>query len=200
MNRWQRCQKRAFDILLSLAGLLVLWPVILVTWGLALRDTGASGLFVQERIGLHGRPFRLVKLRTMRPVGGSTVTTRDDARVTWLGRKLRKWKLDELPQLWNVLKGEMSLVGPRPTVAEDYARMTQRQAQRDTTPPGITGLAQINGNTALSWPQRIEYDLRYIETWSLLLDVRILFGTARLAVSGRIETHPASEDEWVEGK
>jgi undecaprenyl phosphate N,N'-diacetylbacillosamine 1-phosphate transferase len=134
----------------------------------------------------------------MRSVLGmvSSTTTKNDPRVTRVGNVLRKTKIDELPQLLNVLNGTMSLVGPRPTVAEDVARMDATQRRRCDVRPGITGLAQVSGSTALSWPERIKYDLQYVDNVSLLLDIQILLKTVALLLTMRAETHPASADEW----
>lgn len=195
MSRGGRALKRGFDVLAAGAGLLVLWPVILVTWRLAARDTEASGFFMQERVGLHGRPFRLVKLRTMRPVGGSTVTTRDDTRITPLGRQLRKWKLDELPQLWNVLKGDMSLVGPRPDVPGFADSLELEDRTILTVRPGITGPATLKYrneeeilssvenpeayNRIVIWPDKIRLNRAYVENWSFATDLIIIWRTLR---------------------
>lgn len=158
-------------------------------------------LFVQERVGLNERPFWIYKFRTMHvePAGSAScdsVTVLDDPRLFRGARLLRKWKIDELPQLLNVMNGTMSLVGPRPTVREDHDRMTVRQRRRVTVKPGITGLAQICGGTSLLWPQRIEYDLQYIDQKSIWLDLTVLFRTLVLVVTGRADTHPPGNDEW----
>ena len=192
--------KRTFDLAVALAALVALLPLLVLTAiYIKIRSPGPV-FFTQQRIGRGGKPFRLWKFRTMHaqpPVdAASSVTTRDDARVFAGGSMLRKLKLDELPQLWNVVTGTMSLVGPRPTVAEDYQRMTPRQRERCVVRPGITGLAQIRGNTSLSWPERIEWDLRYIDERSLWLDLRILAETCWLVLAARAETHPPGEDEW----
>jgi lipopolysaccharide/colanic/teichoic acid biosynthesis glycosyltransferase len=153
--------------------------------------------FVQERIGLDEQPFKVYKLRTMRATGDRrSVTLMDDPRVFFMGRLARKLKIDELPQLLNVLNGTMSLVGPRPTVQEDYERMNRRQRSRCRVLPGLTGLAQVRGNTSLTWPQRIEYDLFYVENQSLWLDLKILARTALLVLTFRAETHPQGISEW----
>ena len=177
---------------------MLLWWLILLAFIFSTADTRRCGFFVQQRVGMNGRLFRVIKIRTMRDVKAisTSVTRENDPRITPLGRFWRKTKIDELPQLINVILGQMSLVGPRPTVKEDYQRMDQRQRKRVTVKPGLTGLAQISGNTALSWPERIEYDLKYINEWSIELDLKIIMKTFQLILSGKAETHPSSGDEW----
>ena len=196
-------QKRALDLALALPALLVAAPLIglCVLWVRAVSP--GPGFFRQERIGQDGRPFPILKLRTMhaRPPGdgGGATTLRHDPRLIKGARTLRRLKLDELPQLWHVLEGRMSLVGPRPTVAADVLRMTPAQRQRLLVPPGLTGLAQVQGNTALSWPQRIERDLAYVRNLSVAQDLRILGRTVAQILSGRADTHPPGDDEWGDG-
>ena len=142
------------------------------------------------------------KLRTMSIVQPgelrSTVSIKGDPRLIPGGAILRRLKIDEVPQIFNVLKGEMSLVGPRPTVEEDYLLMDSSQRRRCDVLPGLTGLAQIRGNTSLSWPERIKHDLEYISQWNMWLDVKILLQTAALALVGNLHTDPKSFDEWEE--
>jgi len=156
---------------------------------LAIRlEGGGSVLYRQQRIGLGGEPFELLKLRTMRagsdPVGVGTVVARDDPRVTRVGRLLRRTSLDELPNLVNVLRGEMAIVGPRPTIAAQVEDYTPRQHRRHEVKPGITGWAQIQGRAGIEWDERIELDLEYVERRSLALDLRILVRTIGLTLSG----------------
>jgi lipopolysaccharide/colanic/teichoic acid biosynthesis glycosyltransferase len=143
----------------------------------------------QRRVGKDGRPFELLKLRTMVPgaesLGAGIYVLEGDPRITRVGRLLRRFSLDELPNLVNVLRGELAIVGPRPTVQEQVDRYTERQRRRLEVKPGITGWAQINGRTSLSWPERIELDVWYVEHRSLRLDLRILARTARLLATGR---------------
>jgi lipopolysaccharide/colanic/teichoic acid biosynthesis glycosyltransferase len=143
----------------------------------------------QRRVGRHGEPFELWKLRTMVPgaetMGAGIYIVEGDARITRVGRLLRRFSLDELPNLVNVLKGELALVGPRPTVQEQVDRYTDRQRRRLEVKPGITGWAQVNGRTSLPWPERIELDVWYVEHRSLRLDLRILARTVRMLASGR---------------
>lgn len=170
--------KRAFDFTAALLGLVVLSPVILVVALLVRLLLGAPVLFRQMRPGLHGRPFTLLKFRTMTDARDASGALRSDAeRLTGFGRALRATSLDELPQLWNVLTGEMSLVGPRPLLMEYLPLYSPRQATRHDVRPGITGWAQVNGRNALSWEERLEMDAWYAEHRSFALDLRILLRT-----------------------
>jgi lipopolysaccharide/colanic/teichoic acid biosynthesis glycosyltransferase len=152
------------------------------------RDSPGPALFRQRRVGLHGRPFEVLKFRSMvdgaEGMGAGLAVTEADERITRAGRVLRRLSLDELPQLLNVVRGEMSLVGPRPTVPAQVARYTPRQRGRLRARPGITGLAQVSGRAALPWSERIEIDLRYVEGWSMRMDLGILLRTARVVVLG----------------
>ncbi len=164
--------KRVFEIAVVLltAGV---WVPLLALALLAVRVAlGRPILFVQERTGLGGRPFRLVKLRTMREGDGP-----DDERLTRTGRWLRAASLDELPELWHVLRGEMSLVGPRPLPVHYLPRYTPEQARRHEVRPGITGWAQVNGRNTLTWEQKFEYDVWYVDHRSFWLDLKILWRT-----------------------
>ncbi len=172
MGSIQRRLKRGVDIVVAVVGLVMLAPVIALI-ALAVRlDLGAPVLFRQPRPGLCGRPFVLMKFRTMTAGEGA-----DDARTTRLGRTLRAWSLDELPQLWNVLKGEMSLVGPRPLLMRYLPLYSPDQARRHEVRPGLTGLAQVSGRNALSWEDRFALDVRYVDEASLPLDLMILWRT-----------------------
>lgn len=196
----QLALKRALDISLSGTALVLLSPLLL---GLALfiklRSPGPV-FFRQSRVGLNGAEFSLLKFRSMHcdqaALPNSATTRRADPRVFPGGETIRKYKLDELPQIVNVLRGDMSVVGPRPTVREDHERMTPQQRRRVSVRPGLSGLAQINGNTALRWPERIVLDLEYIDTLSLWNDIRIILRTFGLIFTGRADTHPTSDDEW----
>jgi len=149
-------------------------------------------LFRQTRAGRDGRPFEMVKFRTM-AVGDNPIIP-DRSRVTTAGRWLRRTSLDELPNLINVARAEMSIVGPRPTMAYQVERYDQRQRQRLAVRPGLTGLAQIRGRNALSWAERIDHDLEYVETQSAALDLRILVATVSVLVSGAgVEGHPVDD-------
>ena len=190
--------KRALDILVSLLVLMFLGWFILIFFIISSLVHRSNGLFTQERIGKNAKPFKIMKLKTMKKIPGysSTTTTKEDPRVTAFGNFLRKSKIDELPQVFNVLLGEMSLVGPRPTVREDYEKMNDQQRRRFEVAPGITGIAQINGNTALPWPKRIEYDIEYVDTVSLGVDLVIIWKTFLMLLSSNAETHPTSSNEW----
>jgi lipopolysaccharide/colanic/teichoic acid biosynthesis glycosyltransferase len=181
--------KRALDRLGALVLLVVTSP-LLATACIAIRlESAGSPIYRQRRVGKDGAPFDLFKLRTMvsgaETMGAGLAVDEDDPRITRVGRFLRRFSLDELPNLLNVLRGEMSLVGPRPTVQEQVSQYTERQRRRLSVEPGITGWAQIKGRAALPWHERIELDLWYVENWSLRLDLRILLSTARLLLSGR---------------
>lgn len=170
------------DFTLSLLGLLALAPIILLLMLLVRVKLGAPIIFIQPRPGLGGKPFRMVKFRTMtdaRDGVGNLLPDRE--RLTPFGMFMRKSSLDELPELWNVLKGEMSLVGPRPLLMEYLPLYNPDQARRHEVRPGITGWAQVNGRNAISWEEKFEYDVWYVDHQSLVLDMKILFMTlARL--------------------
>lgn len=168
--------KRAFDVVVSGLMLAVLWPVMVVVAALIRVKLGSPVLFRQERPGLHGEPFELVKFRTMRDGSGT-----DAERLTSFGKTLRSTSLDELPELLNVLKGDMSLVGPRPLLMQYLPAYDERQSRRHDVRPGLTGLAQIEGRNELSWPERLETDVHYVETQSLIGDIKILFRTLQVA-------------------
>jgi lipopolysaccharide/colanic/teichoic acid biosynthesis glycosyltransferase len=179
---------RVLDVVLAAALLVVTAPLLaLATVAIRLESRGPV-FYRQLRVGRDGRPFELWKLRTMVPgaesMGAGIYVIEGDARITRTGRLLRRFSLDELPNLVNVLRGEMSIVGPRPTVQEQVDRYTDRQRRRLEVRPGITGWAQINGRTSLPWPERIELDVWYVEHRSLRLDLRILARTARMLATG----------------
>ncbi len=170
--------QRIIDALVSGVALIVLSPVLAVVTILVRRNLGSPVLFVQERPGRNGRIFRLYKFRTMRDaVGPDGAVLSDAERLTPFGARLRSTSLDELPEFINVLKGDMSLVGPRPLLPEYLPLYNGRQARRHEVRPGITGLAQVRGRNALSWEERFEYDVEYVENRTLALDARILWDT-----------------------
>jgi len=181
----------------------VLAPLLVLAYALVRLTSGGGGFYIQDRAGRDGRIFPLVKFRTMRAdhvhdPNPSIVIDEQHEAVTAVGRLLRRYKLDEIPQLFNVLAGHMSLVGPRPTVPEQIAGYDDFQRQRLLVPPGITGLAQINGGTGLTWDERIEWDVYYVHRRSALLDLKILLLTVVGVLSGlekRVrrlgEVHPA---------
>lgn len=174
----QNFLKRTIDILGASICLLFLWPLILVLVGLIAWRMGRPVIFHQVRTGLHGKSFGMVKFRTMtdaRDEAGNLLP--DGDRLTALGRWLRSSSLDELPELINVLKGDMSLVGPRPLLPEYLPFYSPSQARRHETRPGLTGWAQVNGRNTSSWEQRFNHDTWYVDNWSLFLDIRIMFMT-----------------------
>jgi len=174
----QRAIKRAIDLAGAAAGLVLLWPLLLVI-ALAVRlRLGAPVLFRQARPGLHGRPFELLKFRTMTDARDAAGRLLSDAeRLTPLGRRLRSTSLDELPELINVVRGEMSLVGPRPLLMAYLPHYTPEQARRHEVRPGITGWAAVQDRNATSWERRMRQDVWYVDHWSLALDLRILLLT-----------------------
>jgi lipopolysaccharide/colanic/teichoic acid biosynthesis glycosyltransferase len=179
---------RALDVVLASILLVVTSPVLAVA-ALAIRLESRGPVFYRQlRVGRDGEPFELWKLRTMLPgaesMGAGLYVLEGDPRITRTGRLLRRFSLDELPNLINVLKGDMAIVGPRPTVQEQVDRYTDRQRRRLEVKPGITGWAQINGRTSLPWPERIELDVWYVENRSFRLDLRILLKTARMLATG----------------
>ena len=180
---------RALDLAIAGVLLTVTGPFLgLAALAIKLESRGPV-FYRQRRVGKDGRPFELLKLRTMVPgaetMGAGIYVLEGDARITRVGRLLRRFSLDELPNLVNVLRGELAIVGPRPTVQEQVDRYTERQRRRLEVKPGITGWAQINGRTSLPWPERIELDVWYVEHRSLRLDLRILARTARMLASGQ---------------
>jgi lipopolysaccharide/colanic/teichoic acid biosynthesis glycosyltransferase len=175
--------KRLFDIVVSMVALVLLALPMLVLMLLIRVKLGAPVFFKQVRPGLHGKPFRMVKFRTMtdeRDIAG--VLLPDSVRLTSFGRFLRSSSLDELPELWNVLKGDMSLVGPRPLLMEYVPLYSKQQLRRHEVRPGITGWAQVNGRNALSWDKKFELDVWYVDHQSMLVDINILRLTAMKVV------------------
>jgi lipopolysaccharide/colanic/teichoic acid biosynthesis glycosyltransferase len=168
-------RKRAFDLLLTIPILVLLSPFFLILGILVRWRLGSPVLFTQQRPGLGGSLFELYKFRSMRNLYSTTGDLLpDEQRITPFGRFLRSTSLDELPELWNVLRGEMSLVGPRPLLMQYLDRYTPRQARRHEVLPGITGWAQIHGRNVLAWDEKFELDVWYVENWSTWLDIRIL--------------------------
>ena len=182
-------RKRALDLVLGSAALVVASPVLAVA-AVAIRlETHGHAIYRQRRVGRGGKPFLLFKLRTMvtgaEHMGAGLAVDEGDARITRLGAWLRRTSFDEIPNRVNVLRGHMSLVGPRPTVQVQVDRYSERQRRRLDALPGITGWAQINGRASLPWHERIELDLWYVEHASLALDLRILWRTVRMVLGGR---------------
>jgi lipopolysaccharide/colanic/teichoic acid biosynthesis glycosyltransferase len=179
---------RALDVTVAVVVLALAAPLLVVAAVAIKLESRGPVLYRQRRVGLNGEPFELWKLRTMVPkaetMGAGVYVLEGDPRITRVGRLLRRFSLDELPNLVNVLKGEMAIVGPRPTVQEQVDRYTDRQRRRLEVKPGITGWAQVNGRTSLPWPERIELDVWYVEHRSLWLDLRILAKTAWMLATG----------------
>jgi lipopolysaccharide/colanic/teichoic acid biosynthesis glycosyltransferase len=180
--------KRALDVVLAATGLVVGSPVVLAAIAAIRIESPGHPIYRQRRVGRGGRQFDLYKLRTMvhgaEHVGAGMAVNEGDPRITRVGAFLRRTSLDELPNLVNVLRGEMSIVGPRPTIPVQVQQYTERQRGRLAVKPGITGWAQINGRASLPWSERIELDLWYVEHWSLALDLRILGRTLSLLARG----------------
>jgi lipopolysaccharide/colanic/teichoic acid biosynthesis glycosyltransferase len=170
--------KRIFDLLLTILGLALLAPILLVVAVLVGIYHGSPVIFTQKRPGFKGTPFHIYKFRTMTDARDENGAPLPDAeRLTRLGRFLRSSSLDELPELFNVLRGEMSLVGPRPLLMQYLERYSPEQARRHDALPGITGWAQINGRNALTWDDKFRLDVWYVDNWSLWLDIKIIFLT-----------------------
>jgi lipopolysaccharide/colanic/teichoic acid biosynthesis glycosyltransferase len=189
--------RRAFDLAAASLLLFVVSPLLLVAaLAIVLEDRGPV-LYRQRRVGKDGKEFELIKLRTMvvgaEKVGAGWAVNEGDSRITGVGRLLRRLSLDELPQLWNVLRGEMSLIGPRPTLAYQVERYTPRQRRRLEVKPGITGWAQIHGRAKLPWDARIELDVWYVEHRSAWLDLQILARTPLALVTG---TYKGTTGGW----
>jgi lipopolysaccharide/colanic/teichoic acid biosynthesis glycosyltransferase len=189
--------KRGTDIVVSAMGLILISPLmLLIAVAIRLTSTGPA-LFIQERVGRAGETYRLVKFRTMYEgshairedvlgsIAGDPQSYKSDPRITPFGRFLRRWSLDELPQLWNVLRGEMSLVGPRPLLVEELPLLGTSDHRRHLTKPGVTGLWQVAGRKEVEWPERMQMDLRYVEHWSPTLDLVILVKTFKAVATGR---------------
>lgn len=187
--------KRLFDIIAASMALLLLSPVILVVAWQVRRKLGSPVLFRQTRPGLHGQPFEMVKFRTMldaQDESGSPLP--DSERMTPFGRFLRSTSLDELPELWNVVKGDMSLVGPRPLAMAYLPLYSPVQARRHEVRPGVTGWAQINGRNSITWIKKFEMDVWYVDHQSLMLDIKILFLTIKKVLS-RSDVQEGGQDQ-----
>ena len=187
MRRLNLAVKRTADIIFSAAGLIVLMPILLISAILLEIFMPGPLFFKQQRVGKNGRLFNILKFRSMKvdkALEASHDFTRDAERMTPFGKLLRRTKIDELPQLWNVLVGDMSLVGPRPTVKEQTDKYNDYQRQRLNMRPGMTGLAQVNGNVSLTWDERFVYDIEYVNNFSVLLDIKILCKTVLVVIMG----------------
>jgi lipopolysaccharide/colanic/teichoic acid biosynthesis glycosyltransferase len=187
---------RALDAAIAGAGLVLASPVLgLAALGIKLQ--GGPVFYRQTRVGLDGEDFELLKLRTMvvgaEKLGSGFAIDRGDPRITWLGRFLRRTSIDELPQLWNVLRGDMSVIGPRPTLRYQVEQYDEHQRRRLSVKPGLTGWAQVNGRAALPWPKRIELDVWYVEHRSPRVDVQILLRTPLALFRG---TYRGAKGGW----
>jgi lipopolysaccharide/colanic/teichoic acid biosynthesis glycosyltransferase len=180
--------RRAVDIVVSSCALLISSPVLAVAMLAVRLESRGLVIYRQRRVGRDGRPFDVLKLRTMvdgaEHIGAGLAVNENDSRITRVGALLRRTSLDELPNLLNVLRGEMSLIGPRPTLPVQVEQYSERQRGRLAVKPGITGWAQVNGRTSLPWSERIELDLYYIAHRSLALDLRILWRTVAMVLGG----------------
>jgi lipopolysaccharide/colanic/teichoic acid biosynthesis glycosyltransferase len=178
-------KKRALDLAIAIPGLVVALPLLAWIGWRVRRESGSPVFFLQRRPGFRNRPFTILKFRTMVQVRDQAgVLATDAERLTRVGRWLRQSSLDELPELLNVIQGEMSLVGPRPLLPRYLVRYTPEQARRHEVPPGITGWAQVNGRNALSWEQKFELDVWYVDNWSVALDCKILWLTLGKVLRG----------------
>lgn len=170
--------KRLIDIIISVSGLIILFPIILLLIILVYFKLGSPVFFVQERVGKNNKVFKMIKFRTMKDIkdkNGEVLS--DEERLTSFGKMLRSLSLDELPELINIIKGDMSIVGPRPLLKEYIPLYSDEQIRRHNVLPGLTGWAQINGRNAISWTEKFKLDIWYVENWSLLLDIKIFFLT-----------------------
>lgn len=178
MKKFELTIKRLFDILCALGGIIVLSPIFIICAILIRTNLGSPIFFRQRRIGKDNKEFEMIKFRTMKDAfdkDGNALP--DDQRMTKLGKVLRSLSLDELPELINILKGDMSLIGPRPLLIQYLPLYNERQIKRHNVTPGLTGWAQINGRNSLTWTEKFELDVWYVENWSLGLDIKIFFMT-----------------------
>lgn len=187
MKSFRLAVKRLFDIIFGSVCLLILSPVLLVSVLLIEVFMPGPVFFMQRRVGRNGKEFNILKFRSMKVDKEAEKNhdfSKDEERMTAFGNLMRRLKIDELPQLINVIKGDMSLVGPRPTVKEQTDLYTEYQRRRLDMRPGMTGLAQVNGNTALTWDERIVFDVEYVSNYTLLLDAKILLKTVAVVICG----------------
>ena len=190
--------KRLLDIILSLLGIILLSPIFIMAFILIILGDGFPIFYFQNRVGLSHNKFKIIKFRTMRKqmAGFGLTSFKNDPRYFIGSKFLRGFKIDELPQLVNVITGDMSLIGPRPTVVEDYSKMNIEQKERFNVRPGLTGLAQISGNTSLRWPERIKLDIHYIKNLSFRFDLEILFKTIIMLINNKLDSDPPERGEW----
>lgn len=177
---YERFLKRPLDFLCALFAMIVLSPVLLVVAVMVRIKLGSPILFRQERPGLNGRIFKLYKFRTMLPPKDGVIDPlQDAARLTPFGRKLRSTSLDELPELFNILKGDMAVVGPRPLLVQYLSRYNEHQARRNEVRPGFTGLAQVHGRNSISWEEKFDWDVKYVDRITFIGDVKIILNTVK---------------------
>ena len=186
--RLQIMIKSILDFIFSLLFLIILLPVFIIIATAIILDSKGSAFFIQERVGKDGKLFKVYKFRTMyqnnqQVKSDNYYTEENDPRITKVGRFLRKTSLDELPQLINIIKGEMSFIGPRPTLKYQVDQYNEFQLQRLKMKPGVTGWAQVNGRNSIPWPERIKYDIYYVNNYSLFFDLKILFKTIKVVLS-----------------
>ncbi len=200
MTRAQQFTKRVLDFVFALLVLIIFWPVFLILYVIVKLDSPGPAIFRQERLGKDGKPFTCYKFRTMvdkaphmRKADGSAYTGEDDPRITRVGRFLRKSSLDELPQFINVLKGDMSMVGPRPEQVDQVQYYSERHKKRLLVKPGMTSWASIRGRNELPWEKRLDLDAEYVESYSLGLDIRIFLLTLPMIISTRGAFGPQDE-------
>ena len=184
---YKHCFKRVIDFTIALIALLILWPILLIIYiWLTIANPGAGALFLQERPGKDEKIFRVMKFKSMtdeRDADGNLLPDKD--RITAVGRFVRKTSIDELPQLINVLKGDMALIGPRPLLPEYLPYYTEREKLRHTVRPGISGWAQVNGRNNVTWDQKLELDVYYVEHLSLWMDIKVLLTTIKNVLGGK---------------
>jgi lipopolysaccharide/colanic/teichoic acid biosynthesis glycosyltransferase len=199
-SAWDRLTRRALDLAIAVPTAVISFPVVVLAAIVIRLESPGGALFRQTRAGLHGETFTIYKLRTMvsgaEHFGAGLAVLDGDSRITRSGAFLRRYSLDELPNLWNVIRGEMSIVGPRPTLTSQVEQYTEHQRRRLDVPPGITGWAQINGRASLPWAERIELDIWYVEHRTLRLDLKILARTIGQVRSGRGLYHPDASGGW----
>lgn len=175
--------KRIFDFLLALALIVLLIPLFLITSFLIVLELKGSPIFIQKRIGFNNSFFRIYKFKTMKPISKSDISVHDTSRITKFGKVLRSLSIDELPQLLNILMGDMSFVGPRPLLLEYLPLYSKEQIKRHNVIPGITGWSQVNGRNSISWKEKFELDIWYVNNQSFLLDLKIIIKTFLVVIS-----------------
>lgn len=180
---YERLIKRPLDFICALLAIVVLSPIMIIIAVLVLINLGTPIIFAQDRPGKNGKVFKLYKFRTMLPATDSIIDPKQDAlRLTSFGKKLRSTSLDELPELFNIVKGDMAVVGPRPLLVQYLERYTSEQARRHEVRPGFTGLAQVNGRNAISWEEKFEWDVKYVDYITFAVDLKIVIDTIRTVV------------------